>query len=370
MTNEEAGGAIPPEDEHGQYDEAIDHLETELGKIESDLAGDEEPAPAEPAPPTSALEMIGMGPTDVTGGEKAARVDSLGNQELAVTDPAALMLAAQMEAAVKARFGRAMAKPRDEDAARMGIEKECRRPGFAEVARYDLERHSRGSGPSARFAELAARKWGNLDVGSFVVADTKEARRVYCYATDLETNWTEHEMIVVVRSVERSSGNNREVLQQRQNSRGKPVYVVRATDEEMDAKAKNYVSRTLRVLRLRHIPGDLVDDCMAIVVAVQRDSQASDPDRFRKIILRTFMTMNVTPDDLAEYLGKPFAKASQRELGEIKSVGVRIQGEDDYTWGDALAAKLDQRGQASKGSGNDAGGVSDAIASARRKAQS
>lgn len=349
---------------HGAADEAP-------GVTEEDL--DRAPAPERDSQkPQSALEMIGHGETDVTGGERAAKADSLGNQEVAFTDPAAIMMASQMEAEVKARFGRAAARPRDESAARMAIEKECKRPGFAEVARYDLERHSRGSGPSARFSELAARCWRNLDTGSFVVSDTKEGRRIYCYSTDLETNVTEHEMIVVLRTVERSSGYGREVLSVRKKPKGGEVNIVRATDEEMDSKCKNYTSRTLRVLRLRMIPGDVIDDCMGIVVAVQRDAQRADPERFKKILLRSFMSLNIMPEDLAAFLGKPFAKATDRELATLKAVGVRIRDEDEYTWEDALAAKRDLDGQASAAAASPSsptgsGAVGGAIAAAKAR---
>lgn len=292
----------------------------------------------------SALSMIGM---EGGGSAKVAKTDALGNQELAVVDPIAMAMAAQMGEQVKARYAIAQMRPRDEDQARMKIERECRRPAFAEVARYDLERHSRGSGPSARFAELAARCWGNIDAGSYILAEDESSRRLYCYCTDLQTNWTEHEMLVIARTVERNPNRvrGRTVLQIREKPGGGEVAIVRATDEEMDSKTKNFVSRTLRVLRLRHIPGDFIETCMAIVVATQRDEQARDPDAFRKSLLRSFMVMSVTPEDLAEYLGKPFAKASPKEMAELQSVGRRARDDVDYTWEAALAAKLDLRGE-------------------------
>ena len=67
-------------------------------------------------------------------------------------ETAGTVLAAQAKAQIEARYIMAERHPRDLDIVRAKLIKECKRPGFAAVARY-LKPIGRGvEGPSIRFA--------------------------------------------------------------------------------------------------------------------------------------------------------------------------------------------------------------------------
>ena len=57
-------------------------------------------------------------------------------QSYALEQTVSAALEAQVRAQVQARYTLAISKPRDLDQVRQRILKECRRPGFAEVAMY------------------------------------------------------------------------------------------------------------------------------------------------------------------------------------------------------------------------------------------
>ena len=109
-------------------------------------------------------------------------------------------VAAQAKAAVEARFLVALHRPRDIDVVRSRLLKDCKRPRFAEVARYRRPvgkkkvngrwEDSYAEGPSIRFAEAALRHMGNIDIANPTIYDDSEKMIVRVTATDLETNAT------------------------------------------------------------------------------------------------------------------------------------------------------------------------------------
>lgn len=264
-------------------------------------------------------------------------------------ETAGMAQAAKAKALVQARYVMALERPRSIDKVRVNLLAECRRPGFAEAARYQVR--NRGAGPSIRFAEAWVRLAGNIDTTVTTLYDDEDKRIVNVAATDLETNATWSKDITIQKTVERKSAQGREVVGGvRTNSYGEQVYIVRATDEELLTKENAVVSKALRVLSLRLCPGDIVDECMAQVMQTQRDRDAKDPAAARKALADGFARLNVMPDQLEQYLGGPLANVSPADLTELRGVWSAI-GEGETTWKQALADRLERDGRSAKATG-------------------
>lgn len=253
---------------------------------------------------------------------------------------AAIAVAAQAKAAVEARYVIALRQPRDLDEVRQKLLRECDRPGFAEVARYRKPVGDGVEGPSIRFAEAAIRCMTNILVEQMVTYDDDAKRVLKVTVTDLESNAAYSGDVTIPKRVERSRvEEGRTVFGQRKNSRGRPVYLVSATDDEILDREGALISKRVRSLALRLIPGDLVDECMERVIQTQVRRDAADPDAARKKLTDAFSTIGVGPKDLKAYLGvDDLAKVSPAELAELRAIFAAIKA-GETTWRDTMEAK-------------------------------
>ncbi|MFK5283136.1 hypothetical protein ACI3PL_26555, partial [Lacticaseibacillus paracasei] len=67
-------------------------------------------------------------------------------------------------------------------------------------------------------------------------------------------------------------------------------------------KQNALVSKAVRTLAMRLIPGDLVDGAMEVVIQTQNKRDAQDPDAARKKLVDAFAGVGVKPADLKTYL--------------------------------------------------------------------
>lgn len=280
----------------------------------------------------------------VAAGNGIARQDFGGQQMQSVAETAALAMAAQGKAAVEARYILAMRNRRDWDDVRTRLLRDCQRPAFAAVARYNKPIGDGIIGPSIRFAEAALRAMTNVLPETLAIYDDDDKRIIRVQVTDLEANLTYVKDVVLAKTVERSYAGDREVLSQRLNSKNKTVYVCRATEDELINKQAALESKALRSLALRLLPGDILDECMWTVAKVASDETAKDPDAERKRLASAFDALNVSARDLAQYLGHEIGKATPAEINEMRTVWATLN-DGECTWQDALAFKLEQRGE-------------------------
>src|SRR5262249_31131676 len=136
----------------------------------------------------------------------------------------AAAVAAQARALVELRYRSAFARPRDMDAVRVRILKECSRRGFAEKARYHKPVGDGLEGPSIRFVEAALRCMGNIEQLAFVIHDDDRQRILRCTITDLEANISYQRDVIVEKTVERQNITGRRVFAERENAQGRTVY--------------------------------------------------------------------------------------------------------------------------------------------------
>ena len=259
-------------------------------------------------------------------------------------------LEAQVRARIEARYTLALHRPRDLDRSRQELLKECQRPRFAEVARYSKPQGGGSvTGPSIRFVEAALRCLRNISTETTVTLDDDLRRVIRVEVTDLETNVTHPKEVVVSKEIERRNADGREIIRERKNKAGITLYIVRATDDEIMLKESSLVSKALRQLGLRLIPGDLIDEAMEEVVATQKRTDKTDPDAARKRVFDSFGSLGITPDALKQYLGHdvgPLDLPVLRELytgikqGDVSWSEVAASSEEPKSLKDKLAAKV------------------------------
>lgn len=259
-------------------------------------------------------------------------------------ETAGLAVAAQARAMVEARCVMALQRPRSFDVVRSRLMVEAKRPGFARVAKYSKPMGNKPIvGPSIRFAEAALRCMSNVTAETFVVYSDDEKTIVRVVVGDLETNVQMSKDVVVERRVERSrTSPGQKVYGQRVNSYGKPVYLVQATDDEMLAKEGSLVSKALRTLVLRLLPGDILDDVMAEVDRTAANETAKDPGAERKRLIDAFADVAVRADELTEYVGHSLESLAPAELKDLRGLWVAIR-DGVVTWHEVLAERKAER---------------------------
>lgn len=267
--------------------------------------------------------------------ELSTRKDFSGSShELAVVETASTAIAAQAKAMVESRYVMAMRNPRNMDEVRQNLLRECKRPAFANnKSAYYIKPIGQGvEGLGIRFAEVALRCMKNVLIETTMIFEdsTKEVHRVS--VTDLEANVTYPLDVRVSKTVERSKPmDDGSFISVRNNSYGKLVYTVPANDDDLLNKRGALISKAMRTLALRIIPGDLQDEAEAIIKQIRLDEAAKDPDAERKRIADAFGELGVKAADLVKYLGHGLDTCSPAELVNLRGIYGAIK-DGEATW--------------------------------------
>lgn len=293
----------------------------------------------------------GLARVEHAGGNMTATQSADGSRSLARTSAHTVSLAARQEAEVKARYAMAVANPRDLDSTRLRLTRRCESPRFAAVARYKKPQGKKKNdetgqweqqfieGWSIRFVEEAIRTMGNIAPEDRVTSEDSEKLTVYVSVTDLESNISYGSEIIVPRTVERKDlKRGQQPLNVRVNSYGDNVYLVAASDDEVRMSKARLVSMTLRTLGLRLIPGDILDECLEIVMETQQKDVKSDPTEARKKLIAAFDQIGIKPEDLRAYLGgRPLDALTPDMILELRAVYTMVKEEGTH-WRSVLAA--------------------------------
>lgn len=252
---------------------------------------------------------------------------------ISYADPAAVAAAESAKAHVQSQYAIAKRFPRSYEQSRFRIIEACKRPKFAEKAEYS--KPVGGScikGPSIRFAELALREWGNINYVNQVIYDDEMTRRVNIHITDLETNATFSAAITINKTIERKDKRGREVISERLNANGQMVYIVKATEDEVQNKQANLVSKALRNEGLRLIPQEIIEEAMEVVHDTVKKNISTDPDAERRKLIDAFLKIGVQPKNVEEYLGHPLEMTTPAELGDLRAIFNSVKnGEAKWT---------------------------------------
>lgn len=276
------------------------------------------------------------------------------SQTHAVVETASTAIAAQSKAMVESRYVMAMRNPRNWDAVRQDLIKECRRPSFANnKSAYYIKPIGQGvEGLGIRFVEVALRCMKNVLVETTMIFEDadKEVHRVS--VTDLEANITYPLDVRVSKTVERSKpADDGSYIGVRKNSYGKAVYTVPANDDDLLNKRGALISKAIRTIGLRIIPGDLCDEAEDIIKAIRMDEAAKDPDSERRKIVDAFAGIGVSASDLTGYLGHDLGKCSPAQIVTLRGIYGAIK-DGEATWKSVMENKADQGGNGNNGGGN------------------
>lgn len=259
------------------------------------------------------------------------------------TETASTAAAAKAKALVEARYIMAMRNPRSWDQVRQDLLKECRRPSFADnKSAYYVKPIGDGvEGLGIRFVEVAIRCMKNISVDTEMTYedDAKEVHRVE--VTDLESNVPLGASVPVSKYVERSRpADDGSYISVRKNSWGKNVYLVPAKGDELLNVRGALISKAMRTLGLRLIPGYLQDEAIDIIKAVRLDKAAQDPDAERRKILDAFAEIGVKAVDLTDYLGHDIATCSPAEMVKLRGLYGAIR-DGEATWATVMENKAE-----------------------------
>lgn len=269
---------------------------------------------------------------------------------LAVQETASTMAAAQGKAMVEARYVMAMRQPRNWDQVRHDILIECKRPSFAgNKSVYYIKPIGQGvEGLGIRFVESALRHMKNVLIEPVMIFEdeSKEIQRVT--VTDLESNITYSTDVRVSKTVERSKPmDDGTYISVRTNSYNKKVYTVTANDDDLLNKRGALISKAVRTLGLRIVPGDIQDEAIELIKSIRMDDAARDPAAERKKIVDAFGALGVKAVDLVEYLGHDLDQCSPAELVNLRGIYGAIR-DGEATWGTVMDNKAEQAGEDKK----------------------
>ncbi|WP_228534901.1 hypothetical protein [Noviherbaspirillum malthae] len=247
----------------------------------------------------------------------------------------------------------ALQRPRNWDQVRQDILKECRRPSFANnPSAYYRKPVGKGiEGLGIRFTEVSIRHMRNILVEQPTIYEDQIKEIIRVRVTDLESNTTYELDVKVSKTVERSKPmDDGTYISMRMNSYNKPVYTVLATDDDLLNKRGALISKAVRTLGLRMIPGDIQDEAIELIKKVREDDAARDPDAKRKRIVDEFGRIGVKAVDLVAYLGHDLDSCSPAELVDLTGLWAAIS-EGETTWKAVMENKAEQSGTSSADAG-------------------
>ena len=268
------------------------------------------------------------------------------------------------QARIQSAYTMAVRFPRNIELVRQEVLRECSRPSFCvpdeskfgsslaiyRVPRGSIKNEETGKwekqyiqGPTIRFAEMLLRSYRNLSIEVVPVGEDADQILLQVILSDYQAcNWTS-EQVRIPKRVERKNAKPDDVIiGQRTNSYGNTIFIVQATDDELQMKTNALVSKARRNLILQAVPGWLIEEGVDRVRATARNKDAEDPDAAKRKLFDAFATVGISAAQLSEYLGHSNS-LSPAELEDLRGLYSGIK-EGYTTWAAIMAAKKDEGG--------------------------
>ena len=276
-----------------------------------------------------------------TNGDLTAGAVSMSSAETA-----AIAMATQQKAIVEARYKMALARPRDLDMVRQKMLKDASRPSFATVAIYHKPVGNGIEGPSIRFVESAIRNMTNILTETSTVSEDDERRVIRVAVSDLETNTYFSQDVTVTKTVERRKlPQGEKPIRVRANSNGQPIYILHATDDEILNKQNALISKAVRTLGLRLIPGDLVDEALWEIKKTMAQQDRQDPDAAKHRIIDAFAQLGVSVEALKEFVGHELSALTPNEIQLLRTTYTSIK-DGETSWKAVMDDKAEKEANA------------------------
>lgn len=228
--------------------------------------------------------------------------------------------------------------PRNEDNAYQALMRSCQRTSFAEKVEYSYPRGKKKdeatgkwvdnivSGPSVYLSREMIRLWGNSQVGTEIIRDDEDTRHIRSFAWDCQTNFRRF-----------AESTFRKIVQRKNKATGNTEWV-RPDERDLRELSNKQSAITERNSSLQILPYDFVEDARIMARDTLAKGASQDPEGTRKRLLLGFGGLNVTADQLEEYLGHPVAQCSPATLVELRKLYVAIN-DGQTTWAEIMEAK-------------------------------
>lgn len=201
--------------------------------------------------------------------------------------------------------------PRNEDLCFQKLMKSAARPSFAEDAMYSFPRGDKDvTGPSVNLAREAARIWGNVRFGLYVVRDDEETRLIRGFAYDVETN------------VKVEVEDDFKKLIQRKVKGSNPPRTEWLVPDERDLRelTNRRGAILLRNALLQVLPKDLIEDALFTCSKTLETAAGANPDGERKRLMVDFGSINISVEQIEQKLGHPFSQSTPKEIAELRGI--------------------------------------------------
>jgi hypothetical protein len=238
----------------------------------------------------------------------------------------AMVLAAQLQAEIQAAVIMAERSPRDWDIVREKVLKECKRPSFAAVARYNKPIGKGVQGWSIRFAEAAIQAAKHIHTTTRTIWEDDEQRKILIKVWDAQEGVSYADEVSIEKTVERRSVDKEtEVIRTRKNSKGDLLYIIRATEDDLLNKVGAAKSKSIRNSGLRLIPGWILDQAFQEVKATLKDEDAANPDAAKQKLFDAFGELGVDVASIKKFLGHDVANLSPAELMSLRGLYAELR---------------------------------------------
>lgn len=202
---------------------------------------------------------------------------------------------AQGQLTLAKRFPRSMA------AAITDFLEACNSPDFAATAFYSVP--NRGSGPSIRLAEEAARCYGNFVYGHRELSRSEGKSEIEVYAWDMEKNNRSSRQITVMHIMDTKNGPRKLVDQ-----------------ADIDNKIANVASKQMRGRILALMPKHMIASGVAACkVTLAGGGERPLSDRIVAMV-QAFARFGVTKDHLTAHLGHGVDNTTVDELADLMGI--------------------------------------------------
>lgn len=253
---------------------------------------------------------------------------------------AAQASAAQAAAIIQAQFAIAFKRPRNMDDARARIMAMCASPEFAEKAIYSKPiGKDRVRGFSIRAAEGFSAIMTNMRTSRMTLWDDADKKILRVEAMDLQLNNSQTREVTIAKTIERKDKRGRTVLEERVNSYGDTVYIVRPTDDELLVKTSALCAKEERECILKLIPPEWRMQAMGICLnAIENGAKDGNPEDLRKKLVESFYAIGVSAEDLSRFLGHSVAALAPKERAELRQIYTAIR-DGEAVWSDFSKAQ-------------------------------
>ncbi len=243
-------------------------------------------------------------------------------------------LAAAAQAEIQAGYLMALKSPRNEDDALIKIKKRCKNLTFAESALYKKPVGGTTiTGLSIRFTEDLLALWKNIKIIQNIVFEDDEKIIANINVCDLENNTSYSSNISIRKTVERKFlKNGQKAISSRLNSNKQKIYLVEATEDDINNKLNSGISKAIRNNGLRCIPGYIKEECMIEIEKTIKSGIDKDPDAYKRQLLESMSTVNVLPADIENYFKTKVDKLSKKQIDELRGIYTALKnGEANWT---------------------------------------